>query len=196
MGTGGSPVAQSFDVAKQVRFALAKSLTAVAKLGQAASISDIEATFTVRNGWDRPSNAMGVKALPATKTDLSAAVVTRAGWLIHHERGEDKVPDGRHLAIPSKNVRRTKRDIVQRSQRPKALRGKRDVVLPLKGGGLGLFQRRGRGRNSQLVFLYTLGRRARIPRQPTVIETTVRVFERRFGDLFHKNLKEAFRTAR
>jgi hypothetical protein len=187
---------RTFDAEKQVRFAVARSLTQTAKEAQKNVLADIGATFTVRNNWAQPSNAMGVKALPASKTDLSAAVATRADWLIPHETGEDKVPEGRHLTIPSKNVRRTKRDIVARSQRPRALRGKRDVVLPLKGGGLGLFQRRGRGKGGKLVFLYTMRRRASIRRQPTLVEPTVRTFERKFGALIEKNLREAFRTAR
>ncbi|MCA1567249.1 MAG: hypothetical protein LC803_16675 [Acidobacteria bacterium] len=184
------------NVAKQVTYALAQTLTGVVKQAQGDVVSGIESTFTVRNNWDRPSNAMGIKALPATKTDLSAALVTRADWLIPHESGEDKTPAGNSLAVPSKNVRRTKRDIIGRSQRPKALRGKRDVVLPLKGGGTGLFQRKGRGRNSKLVFLYTLAERARIRRQPTVIEPTLKVFERKFDKLFFDNLRKALRTAK
>lgn len=188
----GKPI----NVVKQVTFALAQTLTGVVKEAQGVAISDIESTFTVRNNWDRPSNAMGIKALPATKTDLSAALVTRADWLIPHEDGEDKVPEGRSLAIPSKNVRRTKRDIIGRSQRPKALRGKRDVLLPLRGGGLGLFQRKGRKANSRLVFLYTLAKRARIRKQPTVVEPTVNVVEKKFDKLFYENLKKALRSAR
>lgn len=187
---------RKFDTAKQVTFALASALTAVAREAQAASVSDIERTFTVRNNWDKPSNAMGVKVLPASKTDLSAAVVTRADWLTLHEEGGTKRPDGRNIAIPSENVRRTKRDLVQRSQRPKALRGKRDVVLPLKSGGEGLFQRRGKGKRSRLVFLYRLKPSARIRKQSTLVEPTVRVFGKRFDEIFFSKLKEAFRTAR
>lgn len=192
MATGG----RQFNLAKQVTFALAQTLTQVAKAAQPEVISSIETNFTVRNNWVRPGNAMGVKVLPASKTDLSSAVVTRADWLKPHEEGEDKVPAGEFLAIPSSNVRRTKRDIVQKSQRPKALRGKRDVVLPLKKGGFGLFQRRGKGKRSRLVFLYRLTRRARIRRQPTFVPPVVRTFEREFDRTFERNLREAIRTAK
>lgn len=187
---------QPANLVKQVTFALAQTLTGIVKEAQREAISNIESTFTVRSNWDKPSNAMGIKALPATKTDLSAALVTRADWLIPHEEGEDKVPEGRALAVPSKNVRRTKRDIIQKSQRPRALRGKRDVVLPLGGGGLGLFQRKGKGRNSRLVFLYTLAKRARIRKQATVIGPTVEIFEKKFDKLFYANLKKALRSAK
>ena len=188
----GKPI----NVVKQVTYALAQTLTGDVKEAQGAAISNIDRTFTVRNNWNQPSNAMGVKALPATKSDLSAALVTRADWLIGHEDGEDKVPEGNALAVPGRNVRRTKRDIIQRSQRPKALRGKRDVVLALKGGGMGLFQRKGRKANSKLVFMYTLAKRARLRRQPTVVEPTVKVFERKFDKLFFDNLRKALRSAK
>lgn len=187
---------RQFNTAKQVTFALASTLTAVAKEAQAASISDIGETFTVRNNWVQPSNAMGVKVLPASKQDLSAAVVTRADWLTLHEVGGTKRPEGRNVAIPSDNVRRTKRDLVRRSQRPKALRGKRDVVLPLRRGGHGLFQRRGKGPRGRLVFLYRLTPSARIRKESTVVEPTARVFEKRFDAIFERKLRQAFRMAK
>lgn len=186
-----------FNVARQFTFALASTLTALAKEAQGEVIRSIERTFTVRNTWDKPSNAMGIKVLPATKADLSAAVVTRADWLTGHEEGEDKVPAraGGNLAIPTGNVRRNKRDIIRRGQRPNALRGKRSFVLKTRSGPV-LYQRQGRGKNSRLVALYRLRPRARLKRRSTVVEPTVRVFEKRFDALFYLNLKKALATAK
>lgn len=186
---------KQIDTAKQVRFALASALTAVAKEAQFASISSVERAFTVRNNWLQPSNAMGLKVLAATKEDLSAAVVTRADWLVLHEEGGTKKPAGSSLAIPTRNVRRTKRDMIRRTQRPKALRGKRTFVLPTKNGPV-LFQRKGRGKRSTVTALYRLKPSARIRRQSTVVEPTARVFERRFDAVFEGQLRRAFRTAR
>lgn len=186
---------QPFSLAKQVRFALAVTLTAVAKEAQDAVVTDIESTFTVRNNWDKPSNAMGVKVLPASKHDLSAAVATRADWLNLHEEGGTKKPAGRNLAIPTQNVRRTKRDLIQKSQRPKALRGKRTFVLQTKNGPV-LYQRKGKGKRSQIVALYRLKPSARIKKQSTVAEPTLRVFGRRFDAIFERELTKALATAR
>jgi hypothetical protein len=185
---------RQFNVAKQVTFALAATLTAVAREAQAASVASIESTFTVRNNWDKPSNAMGIKALAATKDDLTAAVATRADWL--HEEARVKQPQrpGGELAIPTANVRRSKRDIIQRSQRPKALGAKAFVVKTRNGPVLAY--RRGRGKNKQLVFLYRLKPSARIRKQSTLVEPTVRVFERRFGTIFEQQLRKAMATAR
>lgn len=188
--------AKTFDLAKQMTFALAATLTQLAKESQSASIKEIEHDFTVRNNWDKPSNAMGVKILAATKDDLSSAVATRADWLIAHEEGLLKTPAGQFLAVPGSNVRRTKRDIVQRGQRPKALRGKRDVVLPLKKGGYGLFVRKGRGKNERLVFMYRLIKSAKIKKQSTVVAPTVKTFERRFNTVFDEQLRKAVATAK
>jgi hypothetical protein len=187
---------RTFDVAKQVTFALAATLTAVAKEAQAASIKEIERDFTVRNTWDQPGNAMGIKALPATKDDLTSAVATKADWLIPHEEGTDKTPlrAGGQLAIPTAAVRRTKRDIIQKSQRPRALGSKAFVLKTRNGPVLALWQ--GRGKNRKLAVLYRLKARARIRRQSTVVAPTVKVFEKRFNPVFEEQLRKALATAR
>lgn len=188
--------AKPFNLAKQVAFALSATLTALAKEAQTASVSSIESTFTVRNNWDKPSNAMGIKALPASKDDLSAAVVTRADWLTGHEEGEDKRPTrlGGNLAIPTEDVRRTKRDIIQRGQRPRALAGKAFVLKTRNGPVLAKWQ--GRGKNKRLVILYRLKSHARIRKQSTVVAPTVKVFEKRFNPAFEQQLRKAIATAR
>ncbi|HYY96832.1 MAG TPA: hypothetical protein VE713_20170 [Pyrinomonadaceae bacterium] len=187
---------RTFDVAGQMTFALAATLTGVAKEAQAASIKEIEHDFTVRNTWDQPSNAMGIKALPATKEDLSSAVATRADWLIPHEEGTDKTPlrAGGQLAIPTAAVRRTKRDIIQRSQRPRALGSKAFVLKTRNGPVIARWQ--GRGKNRKLVVLYRLRPRARIRKQSTVVVPTVKVFEKRFNPVFEEQLRKALATAR
>lgn len=182
----------AFNLEKQFTFALASALTATAKAAQKEVLADIESTFTVRTNWDKPSNAMGIKVLPAAKTDLSAAVVTRADWLNLHEEGGDKTPSGNYIAVPTQNVRRTKRDIIRRTQRPKNLRTAKTVVLDLKSGGRMIFERRAK----RLVPLYRLIRRAKIKEESTVIEPTLETFEKRFDGLFYQALAKALATAR
>ena len=188
-------MARQIDTAKQVRFALATTLTSLAKEAQHASVSETERAFTVRNNWLQPSNAMGIKVLPASKEDLSAAVATRADWLVPFQEGGTKTPKGANLAIPTKNVRRTKRDVIRKTQRPNALRGKRTFLLPTKNG-LVLFQRKGRGKRSTITALYRLKPSARIQKRSTVVEPTLRVFGRRFDGVFEGQLRKAFATAR
>ena len=106
---------------KQFRFALYRALNETAKTAQRAVKGEIQHGFTVRTNW--LNSAVGPKVLFATKDDLSAAVAMKGDFLSLHEGGGIKLPSGKYLAVPTGNVRRTKRDIVQRSQRPKNLRG-------------------------------------------------------------------------
>ena len=158
-------------------------------------IKSVESTFSVRNNWDKPSNKFGIKAIPATKDNLQAGVATDADWLTLHETGGEKTPQGQNIAIPTENVRRTKRDIVQKAQRPGALRGKRDVVLMTRNGPV-LFQRRGRKGNTRLVPLYRLVPRAKIKKESTLVEPTEKIVAAKLGDNFYKALQNALATAR
>lgn len=180
---------------RQVTFALASTLTAVAKEAQKEIIRDVQSTFTVRGNWLTPSNKFGIKVRPAKKTNLVAEVGTAADWLTPHESGGTKLPSGKHIAIPTINVRRTKRQLIQKAQRPGALRGKRDVVIKTRSG-LTLFQRQGRGATARLVPLYRLEPKATIRKQSTVFEPTERVISKRFGAVFHNQLQRAFATTK
>lgn len=186
---------RQFDVAKQVEFAMASALTETAKRAQKESLKDIRQTFTVRNNWDSPSNAMGIKVLPASKGDLESAVVTRADWLTLHEEGGAKIPKGQHIAVPTSNVRRTKRDIIQRSQRPRNL--KRSFIIKTRKRGIDMiFQRRGRGKTSEIFAMYKLVPRAKIKENSTITEQTMKIVEKNFDDILFLKLVQAFRTAR
>ena len=182
----------AFNVAKQFTFALASALTATAKRAQTNTIGDIRNTFTVRNTWVNPGNAMGIKVLPASKMDLSTAVVTRADWLIPHEEGATKKPQGNYLAVPTRFVRRTKRDIIRKTQRPRNLKEGKTVVLPLRNGGRMIFERR----NKRLVPLYRLIRQAQIDEAPTLTEQTLKTFEKEFEPLLYQKLRMALATAK
>jgi hypothetical protein len=186
---------------KQVTFALASALTFVAKEAQTASLKSIRENFQVRTNWDQPWSPFGIRIKPATKNNLTATVGTAAGWLEKFSENQSgyivHLPQGKFLAIPTSNVRRSKRDLILKSLRPNALRGKRDVLLPMReGGGFVLFQRRGRGPKGFLVALYILKPLAKIKQRDVLFGPTRQVFERRFADIFEERLKVAFATAR
>jgi len=186
---------------KQVTFAMASALTLTAKEIQAGVIQSIESGFTVRSGWDKPANIFGVRIKPATKQDLSAWIGTAADWLekfVQEPAGSFilKTPKGEFLAIPTKNVRRTKRDLIQKSQRPAALLGKRDFIIVTKRGLHILFQRRGRGKSSQMVALYFLVPHAKIKEKDFLGPPTERIFGQRFEAIFEEQVAKAFASAR
>jgi hypothetical protein len=190
------------DMSKQVVFALASALTATAKLGQTNAIKAIEGAFTVRTGWDKPSNIYGVRVKPATKLNLTAVVGTAADWLekfVREPAGSTvvKLPEGEFLAIPLAGVRRTKRDIIRATQRPQAIRGKRDFKVPLRNGrGYLLLQKQGRGRQAKNVALYLLVKRAKIREKDVFFGPTQRAFEKNFGKIYTAQLERALATAK
>lgn len=180
---------------KQVPFALAYALTITAKEAQAAVVKSLEGTFTLRGQWYKQSNKFGIKITPAKKTNLKASVHTQADWLELHETGGTKTPRGKELAIPTENVRRTKRQIIQKSQRPKALIGKRDFILNTKKGRV-LFQRKGKGKRSKIVALYNLEPKAVIKKQSTFFEPVEKIVEKNLQENFNKALEKAYATAK
>jgi hypothetical protein len=182
-------------MAKHLPFAMAQTLTATAKDGQKAVTGGLGGKFTLRGNWYMPSNKFGIRVQPAKKTSLRASFGTMADWLEKFETGKDKTPRGEHLAIPTANVRRTKRQIIQRSQRPAALRGKRTFVAQTKSG-LVLFQRKFKGKRSQLVPLYNLERSARITRNSPVIEPGVKAVKANLGANFRKSMEQAMKSAK
>jgi hypothetical protein len=181
--------------AKQIRFAAAVGLTRTAKDGQAAVSAKLADNFTLRTRWYEPSNAMGIRVKAAKKTDLAAEIKTKADWLEKFETGEEKLPRRRFLAIPTSNVRRNKRDIITRANRPAQLRDKRTFLLETRRG-LTLFQRKYRGKRSFIVPLYLMRQHARTPKRPSFYAPARHAALTRFGKNFADALREAFATAR
>jgi len=182
------------DLNKQFRFALAKSLTLTAKEAQKEVLGELRETFTIRTNWLQPSNAMGIKVLPADRNDLSAAVVTRAGWLGLHEVGGIKLPSGTFIAVPTKNVKRTKRDIIQRRSRPRQLT--KTFIGTGKSGRKIIYQKTGKGERAKVRAMYILIEAAQIEKEPTVTTPTVKVFQDRFSTILFSELKSALATAK
>ncbi len=186
---------------RQTTFALASTLTLTAKEIQTETIKALDkdqgGAFQIRTNWARPSNIYGVRVKPATKQKLESWVGTAADWLqkfIEKPEGSIvlKLPQGDFIAIPTSNVRRTKRDIIRATQRPRALKGKRDVLVPMKSGkGFLLFQERGRGASAKMVLLYLLVRSARIREKDVLFAPAKKVYLRRFGAIYEQQLRKA-----
>lgn len=186
---------------KQTSFALASSLTLMAKEVQAAEPKELRGAFTVRTDWDKPSNVFGFRVKPATKTNLVAVVGTAADWIekfVEKDPGSFvvKLPQGEFIAIPTKNARRTKRDVLRKNQRPKALIGKRDFVITTRRGINVVFQRKGRGARSEMIAMYILVHRARIQEKDVLFGLSQRLFTKRFAPIFEQQMERAFATAR
>lgn len=180
-------------IAKQLPFATARTLTQTAKDAQDEILHTLPQTFTLRGVWFKPRNKFGIKIRPATKRDLEAETGTNADWLELHETSGVKRPRGSHLAIPTENIRRLKSGKISKVNRPRNL--KRSFVLQTKNGRV-LFQRKFKGKRSHIVALYNLEKRAKIKKQSTVIEPATRTIKARINMNFEKFMTEALRTAR
>jgi hypothetical protein len=188
---------------KQIRFAVASALTKGAKLVQGADKKAIRGAFTIRTNWDEVG-PYAVKVQAAKKTDdpITALVGTGADFIekfIREPEGQTviKLPQGHFIAIPTTNVRRTKRDIIRAAQRPARLRGKRDLVLPMKkGGGMVLLQEQGRGRNAKRVVLYLLVPRAKIKERDVLFGPAQKTLDARLLGLYQQEIAHAIATAK
>jgi hypothetical protein len=152
-------------VMKSINFGTARGVTWTAKDAQTAIITSLGNHFTLRGNWMQPSNRFGIRIKPATKTDLKAEVYTAADWLLLHEEGGDKHGRGGSLAVPTDEVRRTKRMIIPRGQRPKGLGAKAFKLMTKRGPVLA--QRITRGKRKGLIILYGLEKSVHIKKRPT-----------------------------
>lgn len=180
-------------IAKQIPFATAVALTNTAKDAQSSVLGELSDAFTLRGVWYKPRNKFGIKIKPAKKTDLQAEIGTDADWLELHESGGIKRPRGRHIAIPTNNIRRLKSGKISKVNRPRNL--KRSFILNTKNGRV-LFQRKFKGKRSHIVPLYNLEKRATIRKRSTVIEPSLRTIKFRLQSNFNRSLNRALKTAK
>lgn len=181
-------------IERNLRFGVAMGLTATATQAQTAVFGALRGTFTLRGGWFQKTNRFGIKVKPAKRDDLVAEVRTNADWLVPHEKGMVKTGrTGGRIAVPTENARRNKRDIITRTNRPSALRGKRTFVIKTTRGDV-LFQRKYYGKRSYIVALYNIEPRVRIRRQSTFFEPIGKVVRRRLDDNIKRGMIRAIAT--
>lgn len=159
---------------RQIPFAAAASLTAVAKTAQADVRAHINETFTIRRKGGGFASSIAVK--PATKQSLTAEVYTMARFAALQQVGGLRQPQGNMLAVPSYS------EISQvRAHRP-ARQIADAFEIMLSNGRPTLVRRKGKG----LQFLYFLKKQAEVPKRfrmiEIVLETVRREFERNLAN--------------
>lgn len=178
---------------RQIDFGTAVGLTKTAKQAQDAVVSSLKSTFTLRGNWFEQRNKFGIKITPARKDKLQAEVKTAADWLEAHEEGTDKTGQGR-LAIPTDQVRRNKRMIIPRGQRPKGLASKAFILETKKGPVLA--QRLMKGKRKGLIILYGLEKTVKIKKRSTFHEPIQKVVKSNLKDNIRTGIAMAFATAK
>lgn len=187
---------QSLAEAKNFRFAVAKSLTNVAQEIQAEVVGNMPNRFTLRRTWIQK----GIRVIPATKEALESTVYSRDSQFMDiQETGGAKTPTKRrYLMVPTSLVRRTKTDLIKRSDKPKSLyaAGKVDVV-EVKGEKFLALKRPRKGNNDQrLRLLYLMIPVARIQSRLGLREDGQRIAKARFTEILQANLAAAVAQSR
>ncbi|KKN35919.1 hypothetical protein LCGC14_0778900 [marine sediment metagenome] len=193
-------------MAKQTAFALSVAINDTLKDAQKVQRAHQRRVFTVR----RPRYVeQAVKIKPfATKRTLTGTMAIdppgskrTADILAKFETGGTKRPRGRHLAVPVE-AKRTKAGVVSRRNRPKGFKFKR-VGRSIRGErrtfiipSIGIFQRVGRRKNSQIRLLYRFKTSVPIGRRLDFIANAERVVQQMFDKNFERAFDRAVATAR
>ena len=152
------------DAQKQAPFALSLAINNVTKDAQGGIHKGYEERFILR----QPAfiKREGAKITHFAKKQEPFAIIEvtpKAGFLGRFEEGDTKRPEGKAIAIPVA-VRRNKRDIIPKGQRPPALyvsrAGQAGRVFSKAGK---LLQRVGRGKSAALRVLYIWKASAKVP---------------------------------
>ncbi len=178
----------------QLAFGLAKGLTSLANGIRDKVKQDLPGKFTLRTKWwDR--GPFSIKTEMATKYNLTAKVYTTAPWMQMQEEGGTKIPfKSKRLAIPMPDVRRTKRDLVQSSQKPRALT--KAFIIHTKSGNDFMAIRVGRGKRSVMKLMWLLERKATIKKRFGFYDTAQQVVDKVGLTHLNAGLEYALKTAK
>lgn len=197
---------------KQIKFAAAVALTKTAKQIQNSVQQSMPQKFTLRRQWI----VKGIRITPAKKTDLTAYVYSKDAFMERQEEGGIKMgtpgggdfsssslpqtggrrvrPAMGRVAVPTEKVRRTKSEIIRKSELPAGLGTKAFVIDA--GNGLSLLARRfAKGKRAGMQVLYLLKRSTKVKPRLGLKEIAQKVVTRRFADVFSEAMQNAINTA-
>ncbi len=178
---------------KQMRFASAVALTMTAQAAQEKILLATRERFTIRGAWLRKGGRYGIRINPATKAHLEARVYNEAPWMQLQEEGGTKKPkSGKKIAIPTENVKRTKKELVRASQRPRALK---NAFFFQTGHQFSFLKQHPRGKAPPRT-MYIMTESAKIPATWHFVETGKAEVARVFEVNFEKALAKAIATAK
>lgn len=184
---------QTLAEAQQFRFSVARALTMTAADIQKEVRKNLPDRFTLRRpAWIKN----GIMIERATKENLTTTVYSRDKFMGLQEIGGTKGPLNNYLAVPTRMVKRTPTDMIRKSDRPKALGDKVEVV-DYKGHKY-LALKKGRKGNSgnQMRLLYLLIPRADIKKRLGLGDDAIKVARQRFGINLRDALEAAMRPRR
>lgn len=187
---------QSFkNLEKQITYAAAQAINETAKQVKEKIARHTEQNFNIRTPWLR-SNAVGIGIKWATKSDPFAIVENRASWMQLHEPGGIKTPHGKMLAVPVLGgPKRTKRDLIRASQKPRALLASgKGFIVKSASGQLVIFARD--RKKGAMRAMYLLEPQAKIMPKYGFVEVGMEEARQRIGPNFDAALAKALATAK
>ncbi|WP_434480975.1 hypothetical protein [Gemmatimonas sp.] len=195
--SGDTAVRQQLQaIGKQMPFALSVALNGTANAVQQAVRGGLGEKFTLRRRTFVERTIFRDRATDfATKTKPQATVRVNpsSDFLAKFEKGDTKTPrDGRSIAIPTVNARRTKSDIVTTANRPRALL---DKPGHFRFGDV-LYATKGRGKRQKLIALFVFKRSARIRPRLGMEDTAGRVVPDVWELQASRAIERALSTAR
>ncbi len=152
-------------------------------------------SFTVRN--PRFASAM-FRVGKATKRNLVATVSDVLGrdYMVNQAEGGTKLPRGRNIAIPSRQIKRTATGKVPKNRQPRNVLDAKGYKTKLSSGQPVIAENVGRGAAKRQRVLYILEQSARIPKRFPFYERGRVVAQKSFGKAFNKRFRQARLTAR
>lgn len=178
---------------KQLPFALSKAINSTADRIREATLKGANDVLTLRGTWWKPRSKYGFNVKPSTKRNLTAEIYTKADWMVQHEDGGIKAAKGL-IAIPTIDVKRNKKDIITKGNRPRNIKNAFKVTA--KNGNEFIAKMSGRGKNKKLVILYWLEKKATIKGVFKFHDIAKQTFDKHFESDFRDAVDYALRTAK
>jgi hypothetical protein len=177
---------------QQLKFAIAKALTQTAYDVQKEVRANMPGRFILRRQWI----VQGIRVERATKENLTATVYTKDKFMALQESGGQKNALRNFVAIPTSMVKRTKTDVIAKSDRPSALGSKAEIIDMNGHKWLALKKARKGSNGVRLKLLYLLVPRAQMKAKLGLEKDGTRVVRARFAINLRAALLQAVNTAR
>ena len=179
---------QLSNLAREIPYATAVSLTKTAQDVQKDLIEHTKRVFTIRRNW-LEKGKYAIRITPATKLTLQSRVWNDAPWMNLFEEGGTRKPQKRFFAVPQAEVKRNKKDMITKSNRPRNLT--RSFLIKQKDTNrLMIFKRVSK---KKIKFMYALSPDARIKSMWDFVKTgTVSIrrhWEKNVNEVLQKLLK-------